>query len=233
MKYLSTILICILLLIGGCNSSGGGGGGGGDADESIPGAGAEDFTNRDYASDFKMWEPNETPIADADKMGAGDLNMCWAAAAANLLTWAGWSADEDDAFEIFRAHFEDEPGYVYDALGYYFTHYVTGVKAEMVTVREARSRMLLDFIVSAAHEGKGVAIKIAYPDKKIGHFLTIYGYRYLADEDNFILYFADSDDGLHQIQQFKVEWNEANNRWEIQNLYRDCYLVYVLSLARS
>ena len=230
MKYLSTILICILLLIGGCNSSGGGGG---DADDSIPGAGAEDYTNRDYASDFRMWDHNEIPVADADKMGVGDLKMCWAAAAANLLTWTGWAADEDDVFNIFRAHFEDEPGYVYDALGYYFSNYVTGVKAEMATVREARSRMLIDFIVSAVHKSKGVAMKIAYPDKKIGHFLTIYGYRYLTDEDNFILYFTDSDDGLHQIQQLKVQWNDVTNRWEIQNLYRDYYLVYVLSLARS
>jgi hypothetical protein len=231
MKYLSTILICILLLIGGCNSSGGGGGG--DADESIPGAGAEDYPNRDYASEFKMWQHYEIPLADADKMGAGDLKMCWAAVAANLLTWAGWAADEDDAFEIFRAHFEDEPGYVYDALGYYFTNYVSGVKAEMVTVREARSRMLLDFIVSAVHEGKGAAMKIAYPDKKIGHFLTVYGYRYLADEDNFILYFADSDDGDHEIKELEVEWSDVNRKWEIQNSYPDWYLVYVLSLARS
>ena len=230
MRYLSTILICILLLIGGCNSSGGGRG---DADESIPGAGAEDYPNRDYASEFMMWESYETPFADADKMGVGDFKMCWAAVAANLLTWTGWAADEDDAFDIFRAHFEDEPGYVYDALGYYFTSYVSGVKAEMVTVREARSSMLLDFIVSAVHEGKGVAMKIAYPDKKIGHFLTIYGYRYLADEDNFILYFADSDDGDHEIKKLKVEWNDANRRWEIQNSYPDWYLVYVLSLARS
>jgi hypothetical protein len=233
MKYLSTILICILLFIGGCNSSGGGERGGRDADESIPGAGAEDYPNRDYASEFMMWERYETPFADTDKLGAGDLKMCWAAVAANLLTWAGWAADEDDAFDIFRTHFEDEPGYVYDALGYYFTSYVSGVKAEMVTVREARSSMLLDFIVSAVHEGKGVAMKIAYPDKKIGHFLTIYGYRYLPDEDNFILYFADSDDRLHQIQQLKVEWDDANSRWEIQNSYPDWYLVYVLSLTQS
>ena len=231
MKYLSTILICIFLFIGGCNS--GGGGRGGDADEIIPGAGAEDYTAQDYAPDFKMWEPNNTPFADADKTETDDLNMCWAAAAANLLAWAGWAVDEDDAFDIFRAHFEDKPGYVYDALSYYLANYETGVSVEMVSVREARSHMLLDFIVSAVHEGKGVAMKITYPGKEIGHFLTIYGYRYLAVEDNFILYFTDSDDGLHQMRQFKVEWNDADNRWEIQNLYRDYYLVYALSLARS
>ena len=230
MKYISTILIFIFLIIGGCNS---GGGSGGDADEIIPAAGAEDYTAQDYKSDFKMWEHNQIPFADVDKTDADDLSMCWAAAAANLLAWTGWAADEDDAFEIFKAHFEDKPGYVYDALSYYFTDYETGVSAEMVSVREFRSHMLLDFIVSAVHEGKGVAMKITQPGKEFGHFLTVYGYRYLADEDNFILYFTDSDDNEHQMRHFKVEWNDANNRWEIQYLYRDYYLVYALSLARS
>ncbi len=229
MKYISTILIGIFLVIGGCNS----GGGDGDADEFIPGAGAEDYTAQDYALDFRMWELNETPFADADKTEAGDLNMCWAAVAANLLTWGGWVADEDDTFDIFRAYFEDNPGYVYDALSYYFANYETGVSTEMVSVRETRSHMLLDFIVGAVHEGKGVAMKINYPGKEVGHFLTVYGYRYLADEDNFILYFTDSDDHLHQMRQFKVEWNDDNNRWEINYLYRDYYLVYAISLAKS
>ncbi len=228
MKYLSTILICIFLLIAGCKS-----GGGGDADELIPGAGGGDYTDDDYEPDFRMWESFETPFADADKTEVDDINMCWAATAANLLTWAGWAADEDDAFDIFRVHFEDKPGYVYDALRYYLDNYETGVSAEMVTVRETRSHMLLDFIVSAVHDGKGAAIKIAYPGKGIGHFLSIYGYGYNADEDSFVLYFSDSDDGLHRIRQFKVEWNDANNRWEIQYLYRDYYLVYALSLAQS
>ena len=227
MKYLSTILICIFLLIGGCKS----GGAGGDADEFIPGAGAEDYTAQDYALDFRMWERNETHFADADKSGIDDLNMCWAAAAANLLTWSGWAADEDDAFDIFRAHFEDKPGYVHDALSYFFANYEIGVSVKMVSVRETQSHMLLDFIVSAVHEGKGVAIKITDPGKEFGHFLSIYGYRYFADEDNFILYFTDSDDGLHQIRHFKVEWNDANNRWESQYVYQDYYLEYALSLV--
>ncbi len=126
-----------------------------DADEFIPGAGAEDYTAQDYASDFRMWERNETPFADADKSGMGDRNMCWAASAANMLTWAGWAADEDDAFDIFRAYFEDKPGYVYNALSYFFANYETGVSADMVLVRETQSHMLLDFIVSAVHAGKG------------------------------------------------------------------------------
>ncbi|MGD9290521.1 MAG: hypothetical protein PVG74_23070, partial [Desulfobacterales bacterium] len=62
MNYLSTFLVCLLLVVGGCKSSGGGG----DADESIPAAGAEDFSAQDYAPDFRMWEDNGAPFADAD-----------------------------------------------------------------------------------------------------------------------------------------------------------------------
>jgi hypothetical protein len=228
-KYFLTFLICIFLLIGGCSS----GGSGGDSDESVPGAGLEDYTARNYAADYRMWELDETHFADADKTGVDDLDMCWAAVAANMLTWTGWAADEDDVFDIFKNHFEDKPGYLYDALNHYFVNYESGVGAEMVSVRETRSHMLLDFIVSAVHKSKSVAVKIAEPGKEIGHFLTIYGYRYLAAEDNFILYFTDSDDGLHQIRQFKVEWNDANERWEFQYPYRGYYLAYALSLSQG
>ncbi len=229
MKNLAAVVICLFLFMAGCNSDGDRLGG----DDLVPGAGSEDYTAQDYESEFKMWQQKQTPFADADKTEQGDTNMCWAAVAANLITWAGWAADEDDTVYVFKDHFEDKAGYVYDALRYYFTQYVPGVSAEMVSVRESRSHKLLDFIVSAVHEGKGVAIKIAYPGKKIGHFLSIYGYRYLAEEDNFILYFTDSDDGLHQMRQFYVAWNDAKDRWEFQYLYEDYYLEYAISLARD
>ena len=228
MKYLCTILICIFIFIGGCNSDDVDA----DSDEFIPGAGAEDYTAKDYATDFRMWEHNEKPFADADKIGVGDRNMCWAASAANMLTWAGWTVDEDDTFNLFRSYLEDKPGYIHDALRYYFATHETGIAVEMILVRETESHILLDFIVSAVHVDKAVAIKITNPGKRFGHFLTIYGYRYFADEDNFILYYTDSDDGLHQMRQFKFDWNDVNSRWECQYLHRKYYLEYALALSR-
>lgn len=233
MKNLAAVVICIFLFVAGCIPDGGGDGDELNGDELVPGAGAEDYTTLDYKSDYKMWQQDQTAFADADKTEQGDNNMCWAAAAANLITWGGWAADEDDTFDIFKDHFEDKAGYVYDALRYYFANYVSGVSAEMVTVRESRAHKLLDFIVSAIHEGKGVAVKIASPGKQYGHFLSIYGYRYLVEEDNFILYFTDSDDGLHQMRQFYVAWNDAIERWEIRYLYPDYYIEYAISLARD
>ena len=233
MKNLAAIVLGILLLVGGCVPDGGGGGGGSNADELVPGAGVEDYTAAEYELEYKMWQQDKIPFADADKIEQGDTNMCWGAAAANIITWAGWAADEDDTFDIFRDHFEDKPGYVYDALRYYFDNYVSGVTAEMVAVRESRSAKLMDFIVSAVHEGKGVALKIDSLGKINGHFVSIYGYSYLAEEDNFILYFTDSDDGRHRMRQFYVAWNDDSELWEIQNLYTDYYLEYAISLARN
>jgi hypothetical protein len=230
MKNIAAAVIGIFLLLGGCVPDGGGGS---NADELVPGAGTEDYTASEYESEYKMWQQDQAPFADADKIEQGDTNMCWGAAAANMITWAGWAADEDDTFDIFRDHFEDKPGYVYDALRHYFDNYVPGVSAEMVAVRENRSSKLLDFIVSAVHEGKGVALKIDSPRKKNGHFVSIYGYSYLAEEDKFILYFTDSDDGRHRMRQFYVAWNDDSEWWEIQNLYSDYHLEYAISLARN
>ena len=143
------------------------------------------------------------------------------------------SADENDTFNLFRSFFEDKPNYVYNALGYYFSTFETGVSVKMVVVSETQRHMLLDFIVSAVHEGHAVAIMIINAQKKVRHFLTIYGYHYFVDEDTFILYYTDSNDGLHQMRQFKIDWNDDNDRWEGQYLHRDYYLEYALSLARK
>jgi hypothetical protein len=229
MKKLSVIISCVILIILGCKSEDGGGGGG---DQSIPAAGDEDYTAEDYEPIFKMWDHFGIAYTDADKTDSGDDKMCWAVAAANLLVWSGWAVDEDDAFTTFRSHFDNQPGDLYDALSYYFDNFVSNAGADTVTVREARSHMLMDFTVSALHEGKGIALKIKYPGQAIGHYVTVFGYMYFADEDNFILMFTDSDDRLHQLRNFKVLWNEAADRWEIQGLYERWYLEYVISLDR-
>ena len=230
MKKISAIIICLMLIIGGCKTGGSSGGGGGSADLSIPEAGPEDYTDEDYEALFKMWEAFDTGYTDADKTGSDDSNMCWAAAAANMLAWGGWAADEDDAFNTFNTHFANQPGDVYNALRYYFDNFVSNVSADMVTVREARSHMLLDFAVSALHAGRGVTLKIKYPGRSIGHFVTVFGYMYLAAQDSFVLMFTDSDDYLNQMRNFKVVWNDTTDRWEIEGVYSGWYLEYVISL---
>jgi hypothetical protein len=228
-KNISAILICLLLLVAGCKSVDESDGG--DADALIPEAGPENYTATAYAAEFKMWEHFKKPFADADKTDQGDTNLCWAAAAANVLAWSDWAADEDDTFNIFKKHFDDDSGYIYDALNFYFNNYVYGVGADMVTVKESRSHMLLDFIVSTAHDGKGIIAKIAYPGKKISHFITIWGYRYFPEDDNFGLFFSDSDDHVHSIRYCDATWNDTAGRWEMDGLHPNSFLEYIVALA--
>jgi len=67
-------------------------------------------------------------------------------------------------------------------------------------------------------------------EEVIGHFVTVFGYMYLAEEDNFVLMFTDSDDYLNQMRNFKVLWNDNTDPWDIQGVYSGWYLEYVVSL---
>jgi autotransporter passenger strand-loop-strand repeat protein len=57
---------------------------------------------------------------DAEKTGAGDTNLCWAATASNMLYWAGWGKDtgsltvsrEDDLLDYYRESFTNLNGYI-------------------------------------------------------------------------------------------------------------------------
>ena len=236
MKKHWAVVICILMVIAGCKDGGsskpslGAGADGAGADGSIPEAGEEDYTADEYLAVFKAWEEFENAFTDADKTGQGDDNMCWAAVAANMITWSGWAADEDDVFEIFKSHFENKPGYLYNAINYYFDEYIDTVHASTVTIRETRPHLMMDLIVSALHEANSVAIKINIPGRKIGHYLTLFGYRYYAHEDSFLLYYTDSDDYWHQVRITKMEWDDEAGKWRSHS---DWLLEYVISMSRN
>lgn len=220
--FMMTLLsVLVWIILAGCKSSGPGG------DLFIPESGPEDFTATEYVEEFKAWEEFERPFSDADKTVMN--NMCWAAAAANIITWCGWAADEDDTFNIFENHFRNEYGYVFDALRYYFKEYTAGTLTETVAVRETRSHRIFDFMVSALGDGQGLAVKVSYPNRKVGHFLTVYGYRYFEDTDDFGLFYTDSDDGAHRMKYVRLTWNDEKNRWESPGWY----LEYAISLERN
>jgi hypothetical protein len=160
------------------------GGAADNVDTEIPDAGPEDY-HSGHETVFRMWQEYASDWTDADKSGNGDSKLCWAAAAANLIAWGGWAEDEDDVFVIFKDEFKDEPGYIYAALKYYFNS--IGLNAIEFTVRETSSQLINDFIISALHDGRGVAIQLK------DHYLTIWGYHWFGNEIMF--YYTDSSDG--------------------------------------
>lgn len=56
---------------------------------------------------------------DADKWNVGDIDLCWAATASNMLYWAGWGKNtslsvsyEDDLLDYYKEYFTDVGGYI-------------------------------------------------------------------------------------------------------------------------
>jgi hypothetical protein len=231
MKILGIVIISVALMVGCKTGSGSDASDESGIDGQIPEAGEEDYSVGDYAPVFKMWEAFEAPFTDADKTRNGDGKMCWAAAAANIITWAGWSVDEDEVFEIFKTRFDNQTGYIYKAMLYYFRRHIGTMSAAAVTVRETRSHLAMDFIVSKLHEGNGVVIFIQGPGIETGHYLSVFGYRYYSQTDDFLLYFTDSDDHWHQMRNTKLYWDEEADKWKSQS--QDWHLEYAISLARN
>jgi hypothetical protein len=72
---------------------------------------------------------------------------------------------------------------------------------------------------------------MAYPDRKIGHFVTIYGYWKEKQPQTYRLYFTDSDDYAFKMKDMRVTWNQTSTRWSIDGFYQGWYLEYVVTLA--
>lgn len=98
----------------------------------------EEIQNRIIAAyangaDFKL---EDLSFIDAEKMKTqndGDDELCWAAAASNVLTYTGWAAQAgftttDDLFEEFIASFTDKGNSAYYGFGWFFNGVNTFVK---------------------------------------------------------------------------------------------------------
>ena len=204
------LIVLVIGLIVGCE--GGGGGSGSSNSDPTPESGPEDYCDITYRLNFKMYEEFNKPYADADKTGDDDTNMCWAAAAANMLVWAGYATDEDDVFNAFRDHFDNKPGRVYTAIKYYLNQYEFGVYPYEVIVKEYNQDSVIDFIVCALHQEKAITISLQSRLKDQRHSVTVYGYGY-KDDEHFVLYYSDSDDHRHQIRSLRLEYN-PKGYWE-------------------
>ena len=201
MKKVISLLILLTFIIA-CGDSAD------DPDGGLPESGPEDYCpDLSYEKTFSAPNAFDQPFADADKDGDNDDKMCWAAAAANMLVWSGYAADEDDVFNIFKRQFPNEPGYLVEAVEYYLEVYSTGTKAENIMVREYETENVMDFIACALNERKSVNILIDFKNDNRLHYLTVYGYGDLTEE-RVKLQVADSDDKEHRLKIITFLYNE-------------------------
>jgi hypothetical protein len=209
------------------------------------------------ASDYYIWNDHGGAWADADKSG-GDSNMCWAAAASNILEWTGLGkvggmTTAGDIFGYFKSHWTNVGGEMEDGWNWWFT----GINPNQgvpfysqVVVQGGNFYPSLNFsnyfhemsgepcealstVDQYLHDGYGTTLSIGCLSG--AHAITCWGFQYDSQYDpanpNYYtgIYVTDSDDNYYGLQYYPVEY--SNGEWYLQGRYSNWFITDVQALA--
>lgn len=186
---------------------------------------------------------------DANKTAANteDDNMCWAAAASNILAWGDWGTPTytttDQIFKHFQDHWTDDAGFANWGWKWWFngsppptSRYAVidvpggGNFYPALNYTEyfayAMTGDLLAALNTLMHQGYGATLTI----KKgtLAHAVTAWGYEYTYDRGTVTynsLFITDSDDGKLALVNYPLVWSDGwymgggYSGWKITGLY--------------
>ena len=200
--------------------------------------------------------------SDAEKSpyNSEDYNMCWAAAAANVLDWTGWGhvndmTNTDQMFGYYQDHWTDQGGLMIFGWEWWFTGVnsssgwaewsqvdVAGggfhpsedyADIQHYSLNRATTMTTIDTYLRS---GYGTTIGIYGPG---GHAITVWGLTHDADNPSEYngLYITDSDDYKYhpkapdRLRYYEVEY--SGDKWYLQSFYgsNDWYIGAVAALA--
>jgi hypothetical protein len=194
---------------------------------------------------------------DANKTGSDDSNMCWAAAAANILDWAGWDTatynTQSLIFQYFVVHWTNA-----GSLPKYGWHWwLTGTLPPTGTgwegwsqvefsggkfwpgvhfyslYHEAEGGNLMADVANFFQSGYGVTLAIYKPNLDYGHALTCWGYDTDANGNYTGVWVTDSDDGYEGLKEYSVSWDSSTGFWDLGGVYTDYYIGEIEALGRN
>ncbi|MFH1146828.1 MAG: hypothetical protein V1736_03890 [Pseudomonadota bacterium] len=181
---------------------------------------------------------------DKGQSNGNDEYMCWAAASANILYWAGWCTPAYNSttliYQNFRAHWNnrgslarygwnwwlnaDSPPAGGDSRwsevsvpggGGYWPQYEFKRYFHKYS-RNDDPRLVMSAIDYYLRNGYGVIIGIY--EGKTGHTLTVWGYGFDYDNEKNKtykkLFITDSDDRISKLWDYPVCWDADVNQWE-------------------
>jgi hypothetical protein len=179
-----------------------------------------------HASTYLVCDQSDVTAYDVNKSStwSGDDNMCWAAAASNILAWAGWGAETyttaTSIFQYFTSHWTNAGSL--PAVGWYW--WLTGEElstpstwshvdvsgggfwsgvAFFSVYDEEWGGNLLAAVDNFFDSGYGVVLAI-YTSAGGGHALTCWGYDTDADGNYTGVYVTDSDDGVTDLIYYAI-----------------------------
>jgi len=186
--------------------------------------------------------------SDAEKSpyNSQDNNMCWAAAAANVLEWTGWGrvggmTSTDEMFAYYQDHWTDQGGLMIYGWQWWFTGvnpsaswsgwsqvdvaggaFHPSENHSSLYHHDSNRANAMSTIDTYLRSGYGTTIGIYGPG---GHAVTVWGFTYDADAPSEYngIYLTDSDDYKYhpkapdRLRYYEVEYSD--NRWFLQSYY--------------
>ncbi|MCP4376643.1 MAG: hypothetical protein GY794_10780 [bacterium] len=184
--------------------------------------------------------------AEKSRYNSEDDNMCWAAAASNVLDWTGWGrvagiTDTDQTFAYFQDHWTDQGGLMGFGWQWWFTGtnpssgwsgwsqvdvdgggFHPSVNYNSYQHYSSNDASAMSTINSYLRSGYGTSIGIYGPG---GHAITVWGLTHDTDDSTAYngLYITDSDDHKYyssppdRLRYYNVEYSDG--KWYLQDYY--------------
>ena len=218
------------------------------------------MTSVAFALDYFGYEEWGGTWHDVDKSqtDTDDDLLCWAAAASNILDWAGWGTDTYDSkqaiFENFQDHWTDEGGSALYAWEWWLngTEPPSGWEGSTVDVAGGgnywsdynasdyiyanylNQSQTMSSVDQYLHDGWGVTLGITRLNQSLGHALTVWGYEY-DDAGNYTgIWVTDSDDYTTQLKYLSISYDMTNEWWYLSGGgYTNWYIRAVYALGQN
>jgi len=190
--------------------------------------------------------------SDANKTTSSESNMCWAAAASNILAWAGYgTANLNTAQQIFQYFAADWTNAGSLPL-YAWSWFLDGTlppnwsgwsqvttaggdfwpKDNFSSLYNQSTGNGMAAVASFFNSGDGVVLCIYTPSGG-AHALTCWGYNYTLPGLYTGIWVTDSDDGVTALQEYPVSWDSINDVWDLGGAYAGWYIGGVEALGRN
>jgi hypothetical protein len=209
-------------------------------------AGGSGYVNAETYFGYDQWGGS---WHDANKNFQGDSNLCWAAAASNILDWTGWGTHfwlgEAQIFDYFKQYWPNEAGTAGRGWDWYmngtpYNSFGGGNFWPIVNFRNyyygQTMGNTMDVIDHWLRNGYGIVIMIGTPTGG-SHLITVWGVDYLDAPNDLRYYFGlfvtDSDDKKTSMFRVGVDWNSDWSVWHLKEYGGDqWYITSVQALDR-
>jgi hypothetical protein len=185
-----------------------------------------------FATSYYVFDDFGGDWHDANKTWVDDIDLCWAAAAANSIAWAGWNygtgyTNEENIFSHYKDHFTDEVGNARIGMRWWFDGVNEGQGTYMAQVDvpggggfwpppinfydylerwqdydPSENSLSMSKIDEYLHKGYGVSMGIYTADW--GHYVNVWGYEHDQHGDINGIYITDSANPYTGLEYFDV-----------------------------